>query len=996
LAKKVETGENLKLETANRFGSRGPDDQEAIMVSPRFGSILGFLIVALAFSAHPAGAGEHGDDEALARGLLRRGYLDLAEERFRALAGNSGDPELKARSRLGLIEVLQARAERELDPAAKKAFYDEALRKYRAFLEGREDPEALFKLAGLLRAKGMDFAREALRAEDGKQKEALNRESRKAFNEAASLFARYLESYESRFGDVDFDKAPKEEASRFRNASYNHADLHFHVAMTFDPGKGKWTETLKKADALFEEFIWNFEGFAQAYLAFIQRGRCSLELGEFGRAIGFLDVVLDLPADREASPEQKRLRDRLRIMASHRYLEVLVRAGRYTHALDRAGAFEREYPRASEAGSPDPDAACAALLEKAKALEALGRTAEAARTVLAVVERGGKARDWGMALLAGWDAFDDPRIGLEVLLLRAEGLARSGKFPDAVQAYEEALSRVRKDDERLEFGTRIWSSLAMVYAARNQYYEAGLAFQKGERVARPFLQDRGRPGLAENRLKALREQAAECAYNAYRAFKRAWESAGKERTGGDASGLRRAYMDQRRDLGERYSDSPFAKNILYFTAVEILEQGDPGEALRLFEKVEQDSNYYDAARVGFGEAHFQVYLALIDRARKEAEGNRPPGAANAAPRVSAKAVRHLDAAREELEAFRRRARKTTPRNEGEKARRAGLEAHSSYTLARVYVAGGKWKSAAGILEGFESAHASKPGLVISALYLRLRALVHLANEREVEDQITIIEEADEVLRNRTGKNAPSDLLIASYRKAAGFFEQLARGQGAMDRDRREEWERKSLDYFESWLELGLLGPASRGRPDRANLEALGARFYTGGRPEKAARCYEAILSGGEGMDGEGMRRFQRALGECYFSLERWSDALPLFAGIHRFEKSEDVTEKLALIHMRIGEVLREKGQTREAHGSFDASLGLYQSVMKRQQPEKRSWWVRQLAVWKIKFYKGEYADLVNHIKNARIAYPTLGGQNLKSEILRLFDRAKELAGKRGG
>ncbi|MHC5039451.1 MAG: hypothetical protein ACYTHM_19270, partial [Planctomycetota bacterium] len=292
--------------------------------------VLGAAVLAalMAVTAHEAIAAS--DDYEFGQGLLKRKWYDLAELVFRKLSDQGATQELRNKGELGLINVLKTRAENEPNPDAKKKLFDEAITKYKDFLKGKTDPQALFNLAELLKAKGVDFTQQIKIAEVEEKKKELIKEAHTAFQEAVTLIKDFLASTKAKLAGKELEELTEEERTQLRNAMFNYADLHYLMAQVFEGSKEKKNEILQKADELFEEFIWEFEDYGQAYLGYIQRGRCAVEMENYGAAIDHFNTVLAVPLPRDehgreiASPAQRQMRDRLRMMAYYRSMEALV------------------------------------------------------------------------------------------------------------------------------------------------------------------------------------------------------------------------------------------------------------------------------------------------------------------------------------------------------------------------------------------------------------------------------------------------------------------------------------------------------------------------------------------------------------------------------------------------------------------------------------------------------------------------------------------------
>ncbi|MHC5039002.1 MAG: tetratricopeptide repeat protein [Planctomycetota bacterium] len=955
-----------------------------------------WVIVSMAVFLSPARSGEPtAEDAAFARNLLRRGFPDLAETVFRRISEKADHSDLQARGERGLIDVLRYQAEKERDPGRKKRLFDEAIRRYRSFLADRKDPLALFYLAELLKAKGLDFTREIKRTGKGK-KEALQKEAVSAFREAIALLQEYLESLQKEMKNQEIDSLPPEDRERYRIAKFTRAELHFHMAQVYDGAGEKRGDWLRKADALFHAFQWDDEDSALAYLAYILRGRIAQELKDFGKAIDFYNIVLRLPEPEEAGPKAKRMRDRLRIMAYHRILEALVLAGKPDQVDAVAKAMEREYPDCIEDRFVDPLSGRAAVLEKAKALQARGKLNEAMREVARVVEKGGAMMESGLALLGGWGLGTGAGVEVSLLLLQAEGLARSGKGKKAVEAYENAIARLQTAEDWKAYGVQAWAGLGAVYAARSMMIEAGLAYQKGDQVAQRFLQGKARSAFRTDRMRQIWDLGARCAYHAYLAFKDVWRQ-GKEGNEIRRESLKARWVKQRNRLVTTYPDSEFATHLWYFTGRDLLRAGNLREAIEAFQRLEKTSMYYPAACTGIGQAYFKIFEKERAGLPKGKPSSRPGEKAATpvpSPRLSGHLTRAEGAFREGLEAVSRRGEDTVL----SPAKLKEVRACAVFYLGRIAKERADWAGVVDTLRGFEETHEEMPQLILPSAFIRLLAYIRMGDPRGVEEMVRVMEGVDERLAEKEGREMPHGTVLAGYRFAGRFFAGQADRFRERDPEAREEAARKAAEYLWLWVEGDLFPNLGKVAPDRGvqDLEAVGACLFKAGDVSKALRCYKTILKQwGRRLNGGKRSRFQRALGECHIRLNQWGEALDLFQRIYDAEKSESLAEKLVQIRMELGDRSLLAGEPAKGHLHYDEALKLFALLLgKKDLPNSVRWWRWKFDVWRILFKKGRFKEIVNQIENAKGQYPSLGGPDLRARILDLQDKAKELAGTR--
>lgn len=967
------------------------------MLSARWAPCLVWMcaLALLLGAATQAGAEENQEEYEFGKGLLKRHWFDMAQKVFRDLTSSGASQDLRNKGELGLIDVLKTQAEAEEDPELKKKLFDEAISKYKNFLKGNTDPQALFNLAELLKSKGTDFTTQIRLSTDEEEKKTLIKEAHDAFEEAVGLVKNFLDKINEKKDKVGMEGLSEEEQNQRRNAMFNHADLHYLMAQVFEGSKEKKVEILRKADLLFEEFIWDYEDYGQAYLAYIQRGRCAVEMEEYGMALDLFATVLLVPLPEDASPAQRTMRDRLRILAYYRILEALVLAKKYEDAVARAEQVEQEFPNLIEDSFADPFSGRAAVLEKAKALAGLGRISEAIQEAVRVVDKGGYYMQVGMKLLGEWVA-QDPKAGVRIVLLQAEGLYRTMKFERAIVAYQNAIDKIETDEERKEFGATAWMDMGNVYAARELYYEAGLAFQEGERVAQIFVRQMPRSTLSED-LQGVWDQAAENAYKAYRAFKLAYDESKSGRK--ESEFLKRLYSDQRNFLTTRYTDSVYAKNLSFFAGQDLLRQGRNLEAVSQFMQVEKRSDFYETALVGIGQAYFKEY----DRMKGEEEAaaaQKNKGVVPADFKPSSDALDYLGKSEQNFNEFIQLANTKTVEGDEAVNRRRTLFGYTYFFLGRIHSERHAWEKVLETLKGFEEDYKDKPDLVLTASFLKLQAFYKLGKAREVEDMLRVMEEVDDVIRSQDkSRTKRHQYVIMGYQYAGAIYGDLAaQAKKNHEPEAYQMYNEKAAMYLWTWVQNDILADLESADPAQAvnRLDAVGIKQFKSEEYDKAAMIYKIILEKlGDVLNPDQQMRYKRAMGDCYMKQEKWDLALEIYKELYEAnDKKLFFVENLVECYTKLGDRFRDAGDVPNANLNYDEALKLYQLIMRKDEPEKRQWWEWKYAVWSIMLSKGEAKDVVKQIQNAELLYPMMGGPDLKGKIKKLQDDAKELAGRR--
>jgi len=551
--------------------------------------------------------------------------------------------------------------------------------------------------------------------------------------------------------------------------------------------------------------------------------------------------------------------------------------------------------------------------------------------------------------------------------------------------------------------------MATVYAARELYYEAALAFQEGERVAQVFLEGLPKSSQRTEEKKELWDKGAECAYKAYRAFKYAWEAS--RQGGGDDRYFKKLYSDQRTYLTDKYRDSIYAKNLQFFAGQDQLRQGKFLEAIMSFQSVEKESDFYETALVGIGQAYFKEYNRRREEVLKKAEerGEEKPA------EMPAEVMADLEKAKQSFQDFLALAESKPVEGDEALNRRRVLYAYTYFFLGRVYTEQEKWEKVLEVLEGFEEEYRDNLDLVLTSVFLKLQAYYRLGDARRVEDMLRIMEDVEEQVRAASqdpgGKKHP--YLINSYQLAGAIYGDLAaKAKAKHEIEAYREYNNKAAEYLWIWIESDILAEMDETNPAKIinRLDAVGIKLVNAGEHEKAALIYDTILSKlGDQLDEMQQIRFKRALGECWINLAEkemkakpdskeavhyWEKALNIFNPLYEERSTFLFVEKLVEIYTKLGDCFHEIGDAEKATLNYDNALKLYDKLLTQDKPEQTQWWEWKYAVWKILKKKGEYKKVVDMVTNAELLYPTLGGKTLKKKIKDLQESAKELAGRR--
>jgi tetratricopeptide (TPR) repeat protein len=906
-------------------------------------------VAAVLWAASPCRGGETTKQYEFGKALLARGWFDMAETVFADLAESGQSADERIRGRLGGIEVLKERALRERSPVKKRELFALAIEAFRKFLESSDDEGALFGLAELLGAKGADFA--ALAQKGGEKAPAHRREALGAYDEAIGLVRdlviRLKKKAEKAGGK---ENLPADELDRYQRADFTRADLWLASADVFLEASRERKERLAKALGLFSDYVWEWEEYLSSYLAYIRMGVCHFRLGQMERALENTRVVTNLDLSQLPEPLRQPAQ-RLVVKATFRSVQVLVASKKYALALEEVENLRRRFPGIWGAEGPNRRDALRLQVEVAKAHMGLGGYAEAVRILMQVLSLPGGFTPEVARLLRECNA-RHPAAAVEVLLAEGEGALRSGENTRAVDAFQRALAKVAVGESTRKLRARIWHRMGTAYGLQSRWFEAGLAFEEGLRV------------WGTSRTAGAEEEnwGAACAYRAYSSFKTQHRISGSEL-------LRGRFQAALRRLTRDFADSPYATNLSFFAAGDLMNEGRFLEAVDLLEAVDPASEYYPHALARLGRCHFKVFQQ------------------SRAGEAAAPARKHLARSEEALRTYLAFAGKNPSKPE-ESRRRTQSDALVRYYLARVLWEGSRTDEVLEILDGFEETYRRMKGTALSACFLKLRVHCRRRSAGDAERMVSEIRILAEPPEGEKPDPGARGTLLTALQMLGKLLSELA-----TEEEKKSSGSELAVEYTAKAADALLRAAEMDSRPTFDKVDAAGVWLFRAKEFSKAAGLYEKILSGLPGLSQEKRREAELKLADCHIRKKDWARAEPILTRLLGSSGNPVLREKLVLVLHRFGDTLRNQQKMAAAHRCYDRALKLYRKTLDRLEKGSRKWFGPKLAMWQVLFHKGKYDKVVKQIHQVKSLYPDLGGPVSRGEILKLWARARELAGR---
>ena len=406
-----------------------------------------------------AGSARGGEDPrtafSFAEGLRERGYYDLAIDYLGSLrTAPDTPPEIKARLDFEEGRAMIDAATHGSDPDRARELLDAAKTRLDAFIKANPNKpddtvEALVELAHLLYERGHNVAVAADEAKTPADREAKLAEARGYYTNARAAYQQAFERLEAKFkifpNFIEAGEPLKAEKDRVANAMMNselqRAVVDYEEAQTYPMDDARRKETLDKTGASFEDVYRRHRTQVAGITARMWQGKCFEERGEFGRAKGIYDELLQ-HRDPRLLPLQKKV-DYFRILLMGKRKE-------YALAADEAAAWLKTFPN------------------DRRSYEALGIQLELAKDILAQIPEMVPA-DKDRATKRVADLLAD--ICRVYSPFKAEALSLLNKVAPKAAINADSIGKMTFDDAEAE-GTA--AALARDYPRANALYRAAL------------------------------------------------------------------------------------------------------------------------------------------------------------------------------------------------------------------------------------------------------------------------------------------------------------------------------------------------------------------------------------------------------------------------------------------------------------------------------------------------------------------------------------------
>lgn len=503
------------------------------------------------------------DDFEFAQALARRGYVDLAKEKYESL-GQSAEGQLG----LALLRLFEARvaggerSEKRREPFVDVlALFDQADQAIAGFIKRfpshKRTLEARLERARLLQQRA-DYVKLAIEegwtpADQGREK--LLEQVAKDYDAAIGLLRPVQENAEKQR-----DAAREKHGANSRE--YFAADDEFGLIWLFrivalygkgaalPPGNAAGQAALNQVVTEVEDFLWDYETSVRGVWALQYRGLANWKLENATDA--YVDVKeaatyiegSDFPAARDVS-----------FKSFQKLAEVALDLGQQGNvdfarqALTDFEKLELFWPNRYEDAAGQR-----AALAHAKVLIHNGRVEAAVQVVQKVLESAARVgtgvdREAGSLLgelLGSGASIDLPPTDLARV---ANAYFQQEKYNDAIRAFRAVIDACHDDEGKPvralmdEHGWTAWDQIGVCYGIQRRYYEAFLAF---DRIEQAWAADKSNEVLTE-----LTDETGHSRYKALEALSR--------RAGDDAAKARYKTLSEQAltSFAEAHPNSPY-------------------------------------------------------------------------------------------------------------------------------------------------------------------------------------------------------------------------------------------------------------------------------------------------------------------------------------------------------------------------------------------------------------------------------------------------------
>jgi len=833
-------------------------------------AVLAFLAFGL-----PSPSSAQIDNFDYAMGLADRGYFDLARDVLDKIINDESLPkEERSIARLGLVGIVKRDADRETEGDAKLEKYREAEKGYEEFVSdpnNQDHPkffDALFEYGELLQSKGEAISRlldDEIRSGGTADRIAqLREEGTSAIRSAQEILQRAADYLEA----IPEARRTEDQKTDLMKARFYKALNFYYVAQLYDSGTFERENSLKLAAQELEDYAWEYEGYPSGWWALLYVGKSyadwSLENAErqseyASNALNYLEGILTRPET------DRTLLDlpffiRLVQQAFYEGAKLLNGLGRYPETVEYVARMEPLLVREDGSKIELGQWGYLARLEEINALEAMQELDKAIEVCTELAKRSEGIRGVGSLLAKKLASLIEKQnvsgggeqkvIPPDILLQTAKGFYLQKDWFRAIEYFQRVLQSIHATGTGQEFAPEAWNYIGRALSQLKVDLGAGIAYEEG---ARKF-EGVGDPKLNEDNW-----------FKAYAAYGRQMkiEAAGK---GGASDLVRKLRDDIRKELVAKFPGT----DLVYYEAIEKMEEGDFEGAIVLFEKVEKASEIlYPRSQAKIGECNMNIALAAIEENKGEPN------------RRSARFLERLDEIRAAFDEFCKdpnwQTGNTQATDERQQAR-AALD----YFAAKGADASGEIEKALGLLKGFSSKYERQASFVEAALFLEVQVQLKGGNLAEAEARAaeldskfpaSTVTSAAYLLIGQEYKNR-FKVIAEEYAKTNNMDAAQAESTLIQSDEKARETLLKSSRFVEIWWD-------KTGKPFAKGLE-IGRDFFRLRGFEDALRILEFLYkrdADNREIPSDQRRALKFLLAETYLRSKDFQKAVPLYADL---------------------------------------------------------------------------------------------------------------------
>lgn len=537
-------------------------------------------------------AAEESTEARFVRSLARNGYYELARYQVGKLKNQSG-----FRENIPLLKAFidEQQADKKVKYSAKVQHLENAEKRLKRALDSTTKQEQRIEiqveLARILR-KQSDVLAEAY--QQNKTEQALAHDAENKLEEAADQYTSLLEQ----FGEQEH---PKKKEVRFQQVLVNYQKIQV-LRM-----QGKGESAVEQSNDLLEqikEYQWNYAGRLKTLKLVLRKSLIHLKMAwyyeeqeESGQieeqrekanyAFDSLTAYLD-KLDQFRKPIQKAL-IRLGLETYYRWGKLHNEHGDAQKTLE---IINQGMARKSLRDRSHFQMWNGMMLERAKALRALGRRKKAMKALRSITSRSGRFGQEARSLKSSWEKLKGGKLQPKDWLELSKKASSKEDYHRTLFLARRGLSALDGNRKRMEREPKLLQQIASAYSQLGRWYESAMVYRSIHDAYENIEGD-----VSEDRRRELQELAAKANFLTAKSFARV-----KSKTGNSED--KKAFTRELEHLKEAHPDSKYRGRVQLMLADAAREAEKYPEAVKNYQGILEEEEGNEPARVKLGLTYY--------------------------------------------------------------------------------------------------------------------------------------------------------------------------------------------------------------------------------------------------------------------------------------------------------------------------------------------------------------------------------------------------------